>query len=87
MSRGTSRRALVVTALIGFVVGIGVSLRSDLLSRSEAISLFGSGEQQAPDAAAVQRAIEGNLCRCTGYKKIVEAIVDAGQALAAREQR
>ena len=31
-----------------------------------------------PDAATAQRAIEGNLCRCTGYQKIVEAIVDAG---------
>ncbi len=31
-----------------------------------------------PDAATVQRAIEGNLCRCTGYHKIVEAIVAAG---------
>ena len=31
-----------------------------------------------PDAATVQRAIEGNLCRCTGYQKIVEAIVEAG---------
>ncbi len=31
-----------------------------------------------PDAATAQRAIEGNLCRCTGYRKIVEAIVDAG---------
>ena len=29
------------------------------------------------DAAAVKRGIEGNLCRCTGYKKIVEAIVSA----------
>jgi serine protease Do len=47
MSRGTSRRALVVAALIGCVVGIGVSLRSDLLSRSDAISLFGGSEQPA----------------------------------------
>jgi len=39
--------------------------------------------QQPPDAAAAKRAIEGNLCRCTGYQKIVDAIVDAGQKLAA----
>jgi serine protease Do len=51
MSRGTSRWTLVATALIGFVVGVGVSLRSDLLSRSDAISLFGSGERQAPTTA------------------------------------
>ena len=37
----------------------------------------------APDAQAVKRAIEGNLCRCTGYQKIVEAIVQAGQTVAA----
>ena len=35
----------------------------------------------APDADAAKRAIEGNLCRCTGYQKIVDAIVDAGAAL------
>jgi carbon-monoxide dehydrogenase small subunit len=39
-------------------------------------------EQPRPDAAAARRAIEGNLCRCTGYQKIVEAIVDAGDRLA-----
>ncbi|MBL8340519.1 MAG: (2Fe-2S)-binding protein [Rubrivivax sp.] len=38
-----------------------------------------------PDAEAAKRAIEGNLCRCTGYQKIVEAIVDAGAQLAAEE--
>ena len=35
-----------------------------------------------PDAASAKRAIEGNLCRCTGYQKIVDAIVDAGARLA-----
>jgi S1-C subfamily serine protease len=51
MSSGTSRRALVATALIGFVVGIGVSLRLDLFPRSEAISLFGGGEASEPAPA------------------------------------
>jgi aerobic carbon-monoxide dehydrogenase small subunit len=29
------------------------------------------------DRAEIKRGIEGNLCRCTGYKKIVDAIADA----------
>jgi carbon-monoxide dehydrogenase small subunit len=33
-----------------------------------------------PDAETVKRGIEGNLCRCTGYKKIVDAVVTAGRA-------
>ena len=56
-----------------------------MLFRSQATQLLTS--QAAPDVATVQRAIEGNLCRCTGYQKIVDAIVDAGQALAAEERR
>ena len=28
----------------------------------------------------VRQAISGNLCRCTGYHKIVEAIIDAAQS-------
>jgi len=31
-------------------------------------------------SAEIQRGIEGNLCRCTGYRKIVEAIADATPA-------
>ena len=38
-----------------------------------------------PDAATAKRALEGNLCRCTGYQKIVDAVVAAGAALAAGE--
>jgi carbon-monoxide dehydrogenase small subunit len=36
-----------------------------------------------PDEEDVKKAIEGNLCRCTGYKPIVAAILEA----AARERK
>jgi isoquinoline 1-oxidoreductase subunit alpha len=31
-----------------------------------------------PDAAQVQQALVGNLCRCSNYNAIVEAVVAAG---------
>ena len=37
-----------------------------------------------PDRAAIEEAIAGNLCRCTGYYQIVEAIEDAVARLASR---
>ncbi|MCP3688730.1 MAG: (2Fe-2S)-binding protein [Gammaproteobacteria bacterium] len=37
--------------------------------------------QQNPDADRwqIQRGLEGNLCRCTGYKKIVDAVVSVSK--------
>ncbi|MBI4594999.1 MAG: (2Fe-2S)-binding protein [Candidatus Tectomicrobia bacterium] len=38
-------------------------------------------ENKKPTREEVRRAIAGNLCRCTGYVKIVEAIETAAQAM------
>ena len=34
----------------------------------------------SPDEAAIREALSGNLCRCTGYVKIVEAVASAAHA-------
>ena len=36
-------------------------------------------EEPAPDDATIKEALAGNLCRCTGYQKIVEAVRLAAQ--------
>jgi len=34
-----------------------------------------------PSMDEVKRGIEGNICRCTGYTKIIEAILDAAERI------
>ena len=35
-------------------------------------------ERPTPDLAAIKTALSGNLCRCTGYRKIFDAVALAG---------
>jgi carbon-monoxide dehydrogenase small subunit len=34
-----------------------------------------------PDEAAIRQAISGNICRCTGYQNIVEAVKLAAESM------
>jgi aerobic carbon-monoxide dehydrogenase small subunit len=42
-------------------------------------------EKPKPTEQEIRTAISGNLCRCTGYQKIVEAIQEAADAHQGRE--
>ena len=42
-------------------------------------------ENPKPTATEVRKAISGNLCRCTGYQQIVDAILAASQTMAKKE--
>ena len=35
-------------------------------------------QDASPTEAQVKRGLEGTLCRCTGYRKIIDAVVSAG---------
>lgn len=41
-------------------------------------------EHPSPTEAEVREALTGNLCRCTGYQKIAEAVLAAAGELASR---
>ena len=42
-------------------------------------------QQPSPSEAEIVHALEGNLCRCTGYVNIVSAVQQAAQAMAGSE--
>ena len=44
-------------------------------------------ENPNPTEAEVRHALEGNLCRCTGYHNIVRAILDAAKTKGATVER
>jgi len=42
-------------------------------------------ENQQPSEEDLKKALEGNLCRCTGYNKIVEAVHQAVETISSPE--
>jgi carbon-monoxide dehydrogenase small subunit len=53
----------------GFCTPGMIMAAADLLSR-----------EPTPDEGQVRHALEGNLCRCTGYQQIVDAVLAAARA-------
>ncbi|MEM8551922.1 MAG: molybdopterin cofactor-binding domain-containing protein [Pseudomonadota bacterium] len=56
----------------------GISTPGMLLSAAALLT-----EREAPTEAEVTDALGGVLCRCTGYRKIIDAVLDVGSAPAA----
>jgi aerobic carbon-monoxide dehydrogenase small subunit len=44
-------------------------------------------ENPHPDEKEVRQALEGNLCRCTGYHNIVRAVLDAADAMSSSPEQ
>ena len=44
-------------------------------------------QEPNPSEAQITEALEGNLCRCTGYVNIVASVQQAAQTLAAKGER
>jgi carbon-monoxide dehydrogenase small subunit len=42
-------------------------------------------EEPRPTEENVKKKMAGNLCRCTGYKKVIESVLDAADRMGGQE--
>jgi carbon-monoxide dehydrogenase small subunit len=59
-----------------FAVQCGFCIPGMIMEAKDLLS-----EQPDPSEAEVRRALDDNVCRCTGYQKPVEAVLDAADRL------
>jgi carbon-monoxide dehydrogenase small subunit len=45
------------------------------------MSAYGLLANPSPNEAEIREALEGNLCMCTGYQQIIEAIAHAAEVM------
>ena len=43
-------------------------------------------KERAPDESQIKAVLSGHLCRCTGYRPIIEAVLDAARILGEESQ-
>ncbi len=72
LARGQQLAPLQAAFVDGFATQCGFCTAGMLMSATALLA-----ENPAPTRADVVRAISGNVCRCTGYEAIVEAILAA----------
>ena len=66
----------------GFCTPGMVMMGIAIANRQVARNARGAREaQDAPSEATIRRALEGNLCRCTGYHNIVKSIAAGARAM------
>ena len=81
-----------ITTIEGLSEGVALSSLQEAFVRAGAVQcgycspgmiLSGTAllrKNPRPTVADIKKALEGNLCRCTGYNTIIDAVLDAGTA-------
>jgi aerobic carbon-monoxide dehydrogenase small subunit len=74
LGKGTQLHPIQKSFIEGGAIQCGMCTPGMILSAKALLD-----EKPHPTQSEVREAISGNLCRCTGYVKIVEAILDAAK--------